>query len=317
MRTASLLLAAFLTSIPTLARGAETYPERPVRILTGQTGGGSDIVARLLAPALTERLGQQVVVDNRAGGVIVCEIASRATPDGHTLLVYPNGLWLLPYMRDQTPYKVSDFAPVSLVAAAPLLLVVHPSVPAQSAQDLIALARAKPGSLNYASGPLGAAPHLAGELFKAMAAVDIVHVPFKGIGLALNDVVAGRVQIMFPATGSAVGHLKAGRLRALAVTSAQPSPLAPGVPTLASSGVPGYELVTRFGAFVPAKTPAAVKARLHKDIAAAMQSEEVRNRFLAINMESLSSTPEALAAAMRMEQKQLGKVIRERGIRAQ
>ena len=296
---------------------AQGYPARPVRILTAETGGGSDIVSRILAPALTARLGQQVIVENRVGGLIVAELAARATPDGHTLLVYSNALWLLPFMRDTTPYAVSDFAPVSLLLSAPSLLVVHPSVPAQSVQELLALARAKPGALNYASGPLGATPHLAGELFKSMANVDIVHIPFKGIGLALNDVIGGRVQVMFPSTGSSSPHVKAGRLRALAVTSAQPSALAPGLPTLASGGLPGFEIVSIFGAFVPVRTNAAVVNRLAREIASALQSPEVKDRFTAISMETVASTPDALSAAIRSERDRLGKVIRERGIRAQ
>ena len=311
---ASLAASAVLISLSALA---QTYPSRPVRILTAEPGGGSDIASRVLAPALTPRLGQQVIVENRVGGVIVSEIAAKATADGHTMLVYSNALWLLPFMRDATPYALTDFAPVSLLVSAPGLLVVHPGVPAQTPQELLSLVRAKPGALNYASGPLGATPHLAGELFKSMAGVDIVHIPFKGVGLALNDVIAGRVQIMFATTGSAMQHAKAGRLRALAVTSAQPTSLAPGVPTLAASGLPGYEIVTIFGAFVPARTPAAVTTRLHRDIVAALQSAELKERFTGINMEIAASTPAELSAAMRAEMDRLGKVIRERGIRAQ
>jgi tripartite-type tricarboxylate transporter receptor subunit TctC len=296
--------------------GAQAYPARPVRILTAEPGGGSDIASRIVAPALTARLGQQVIVENRVGGVILSELAAKATPDGHTLLIYSNALWLLPFMRTETPYAVSDFAPLSLLVSAPALLTVHPSVPAQSAQELIALARAKPGALSYASGPIGASPHLAGELFKAMAGVDILHVPFKGVGLALNDVIAGRVNIMFPSTGSATQHVKAGRLRALAVTSAQPSPLAPGLPTLASAGVPGYELLTIFGLFVPARTPASVVSRLQRDAVAAMHAAEVKQRFDGLSMETVGSSPAEFMAVIRGEMDRLGKVIRERGIRA-
>ena len=288
-----------------------------MRILTAEPGGGSDIASRILAAALTPRLGQQVIVENRVGGVIVSEIAAKATPDGHTMLIYSNALWLLPFMRDTTPYAPADFSPVSLLVTAPGLLVVHPSVPANTPQELISLARAKPGTLNYASGPLGASPHLAGELFKSMTGVDIVLIPFKGIGLALNDVIAGRVQIMFPSTGSSMQHVKAGRLRALAVSSAQPTALAPGVPTLAASGVPGYEIVTMFGAFVPVRTPAEATARLHRELVAALTSSEVKERFATLSMEVAASTPAEFSTAMRAEMARLGKVIRSRGIRAQ
>jgi tripartite-type tricarboxylate transporter receptor subunit TctC len=311
------MVAAGLVLGGTCSASAQSYPARPVRILTAETGGGSDIASRILAPALTPRLGQQVIVENRVGGVIVGELAARATADGHTLLLYSNALWLLPFMRDAMPYAFADFAPVSLLVTAPAMLAVHPSVPAQNVRDLIALARAQPGVLNYASGPLGATPHLAAELFKAMAGVDIVHIPFKGVGLALNDVVAGRVQMMFPSTGSASQHVKAGRLRALAVTSAQPSALLPGIPTLASAGLPGYEVSSMFGVFVPVRTPAAVIARLHKEIAAALQSAEVKDRFRNIGLETVGSTPAELAAQIRGEMERLGKVIRDRGIRAQ
>ena len=317
MSKTALIVAACLVLASACNANAQSYPTRPVRILTAETGGGSDIAARILAPALTPRLGQQVIVENRVGGVIVGELASRATPDGHTLLLYSNALWLLPYMRDAMPYAIADFAPISLLVTAPAILAVHPSVPAQSTQELIGVARATPGVLNYASGPLGATPHLAAELFKAMAGLDIVHIPFKGVGLALNDVVAGRVQMMFPSTGSASQHVKAGRLRALAVTSAQPSDLLPGIPTLASAGLPGYEIVTMFGVFVPARTPSTVVTRLHKEIAAALQSAEVKARFTNIGLETVGSTPARFGSEIRSEMARLGKVIRDRGIRAQ
>jgi len=295
---------------------AQGYPARPVRILTAEPGGGSDIASRIIAPALTARLGQQVIVENRVGGVIISELAAKATPDGHTLLIYSNALWLLPYMRTQTPYAVSDFKPISLLVSAPMLLTVHPSVPAQSAEEFIAITRAKPGAFSYASGPIGASPHLAGELFKAMAGVDLLHVPFKGVGLAINDVIAGRVNMMFLSTGSSSAHVKAGRLRALAVTSTEPSPLAPGMPTLASAGLPGYEMLTIFGMFAPAKTPAAVAARLQRDVVAAVHSADVKDRVSGIGMEAVGSTPDAFMTVMRGEMDRLGKVIKERGIRA-
>ena len=174
---------------------AQPYPTKPIRLLTAEVGGGSDFTARLLSHRLTESLGQQIVIDNRTGGVIIGDIASKAQPDGYTLMLYSSSLWLMPYMRSHVPYSMSHFAPVSYISASPLILVVHPSVAAKSVEELIALAKAKPGDLNYASGPMGASPHLAGELFKYMTGVNIVHIPFKGVGLAVNDVIAGRVQI--------------------------------------------------------------------------------------------------------------------------
>ena len=258
-----------------------------------------------------------MIVDNRVGGVIIADIAAKSAPDGYTLFTYSSTLWLIPFMRKQTPYDpVKDFAPVTLVGRSPMVLVTHPSVPATSMKELIALAKAKPGELNFASGPSGAIPHLAGELFKAMAGIDIVHIGYKGVGLAVTDVIGGRIQMMFPNASAALPQAKAGRLRALAVTSAKPSALAPGLPTVAESGLPGYECVAMYAVFVPAKTPPALVKRLNKEIVEVLNRPDIKEKFLAASTEVLASSPQGLADTMKSEMARMGKVIKAANIRA-
>ncbi len=294
-----------------------TYPTKPIRLLTAEVGGGSDFTSRLLSQRLTENLGQQIVVDNRTGGVIIGDIASKAQPDGYTLMIYSASLWLMPYMRSHVPYRMNQFAPVSYISASPLILVVHPSVAARSTEELIALAKARPGELNYASGPLGASPHLAGELFKYMTGVDIVHIPFKGVGLAVNDVIAGRVQIMFTSVGGAVPQIKAGRLRALAVTTPRPSPVLPGVPTVASAGLPGFESVSTNGLFAPAKTPPAIIERLNREINSVLARPDIREKFLGVGMELVGGTPAQFDQVIKADTERMSKVIKAAGLRAE
>ena len=216
----------------------QSYPNRPVRIVTTEPGSGTDLMARIIAQELTGGLGQPVIVDNR--GIIAMELVAKAAPDGYTLLLYTSPLWLTPIFRDRVPWDpVKDFSTITAATATPNVLVVHPSLPVVSVKELIALGKARPGELNYGSGSTGASAHIAAELFKAMAGVDIVRVAFKGTGAALNSLIGGQIQLMFPAAGSATPHVKSGRLKALAVTSSAPSALAPGLPTMAAAGVPG------------------------------------------------------------------------------
>jgi len=296
---------------------AQTYPTKPIRLLTAEVGGGSDFTARLMSQRLTERLGQQIVVDNRTGGVIIGDIASKAPPDGYTLMLYSGSLWQMPYMRDNVPYKISQFTAISHISSSPLILIVHPSVPVKSVADLIALAKAKPGELNYASGPLGAAPHLAGELFKYMAGVNIVHIPFKGVGLAVNDVIAGRVQLMFPSVGNTMAQVKAGRLRALAITSARPSALLPEMPTVASAGLPGFEAASNNGLFAPAQTPSAIIDRLNREVEQVIARPEIRDKFLGVGMELVGGPPAQFARMIKADAERTGKLIKAEGIRAE
>jgi tripartite-type tricarboxylate transporter receptor subunit TctC len=310
-----------LAGLPALGLGvasAQGYPERPVRMVTAEIGGTADMVARIIAQGLTERLGQPVIVDNRGGGVIPGGIVARAQPDGYTLLYYGSTIWLAPLLQDNIPYDaVRDFAPISMATVAPNVVVVHPSVAAKSMQELLALARAQPGKLNYASGGTGAASHLAAEVFKGMAKVNIVRVPYRGNGPALNAMIAGEVQLMFATVGSAVPHIKSGRLRALAVTSARPFALLPGMPTVAASGLPGYESGSTSGLFAPARTPAAIVNRLHQETARVLGRPDIRERLASAGLEAVGSAPQELAAAMKSEIAGTGKVIRAAGIRAE
>ena len=305
-----------LAQTPATGSG-QTYPTKPIRLLTAEVGGGSDFTARLLSQRLTESLGQQIVVDNRTGGVIIGDIASKAQADGYTLMLYSSSLWLMPYLRTQVPYRMEQFAPVVYISASPLILVVHPSVQAKSTEELIALAKARPGELNYASGPLGASPHLSGELFKYMTQTQIVHIPFKGVGLAVNDVIAGRVQIMFTSVGGAVPQIKAGRLRALAVTTAKPSPILPGIPTVAAAGLPGFESVSTNGLFTPAKTPQAVIDKLNRETNSVLARPDMREKFLGVGMELIGGTPADFSKVINAEVERMSKVIKAAGLRAE
>jgi tripartite-type tricarboxylate transporter receptor subunit TctC len=294
----------------------QSYPGKPVRMLTAELGGGSDIAARLIAQWLSGSLGQQVVVDNRVGGIILLDTAAKAPPDGYTLVLYSSALWLMPFMRDRLPYDpIKDFSPIVLVGSTPMVLVVHPSLPVNSVKDLVVLAKGKPGELNYSTGPAGATPHLAGELFKSMAGVDIVHVPYKGVALALNDVIGGRVQMMFPNVGAVTQHIRSGRVKALAITSAGPSALLPGLPTVAGSGLPGYESVGLMAIFAPAGTPAAILRRLNHEMARVLETADLKEKFFNAGTEVIGGSPETLAATMKSEMARIGKVIRNAGIR--
>lgn len=307
-----------MTSLVAVAAETQIWPTKPLRMLTAELGGGSDLSARLIAQGLSGNLGQQVVVDNRVGGVIIADVAAKSAPDGYTLFTYSSTLWLIPFMRKQTPYDpVKDFAPVTLVGSSPMVLVTHPSVAATSMKELIALAKAKPGELNFASGPAGAIPHLAGELFKAMAGIDIVHVGYKGVGLAVIDLMGGRVQLMFPNASAALPQIRNGRLRGLAVSSAKPSALAPGLPTVAEAGLPGYECVAMYAVFVPVKTPPALVTRLNREIVQVLTRQDIREKFLLGSTEVVASSPQGLADTMKSEMARMGKVIKAANISAE
>jgi len=294
---------------------AQDFPTKPIRIVSAEVGGGNDFAARIVAQGLGS-LGQPVIVENRPSGVIPGAIVAKAQPDGYTLLAYGISLWIAPLLQDDIPYDpVRDFAPVTLVANSPGVLVVHPGLPVKSAGELIALARAKPGHLNYGSTSTGSPPHLAAELFKFMAGVDIVRILYKGMGPALIDLMSGQVHLAFGTASSATPHIKSGRLRALAVTSARPTAVFPGLPTLAST-LPGYETGSTYGVFVPARTPVTIVNRLNREIVRHLQTAEVKERFLNVGVEVIGSTPAELAAAVRSDQERLGKMIRDAGIRA-
>ncbi len=302
--------------IPCAQVTSQPYPSKPIRIVTAEPGGGSDFVSRLIAQGIAGPLAQQVIIENRGGGAIIpASIVAQAPADGYTMFIGAASFAIWPLIQ-KAPYDaVRDFAPIALAATSPNILVVNTAVEAVSVKELIALAKSRPAGLNYASGAAISPAHLAAELFKAMAGVNIVHVPYRGSSPALIDLIAGQVQLMFATSASVSPHIKSGRLRALAVTSAQPSALLPGVPSIAASGVPGYESVTMYGIFAPAKTPAAVIRTLNQEIARLVRKVDVRERLMGVGVEAVGSTPEELGVAIRAEIARLGKVIKDAGIR--
>jgi tripartite-type tricarboxylate transporter receptor subunit TctC len=295
--------------------GAQEYPAaKPLRILTSQPGSGSDIVARIIADRLPATFGQRAIVDNR--GILAPEIAAKAPPDGYTLLFYSTPLWVSPLMRSNVPWDaVRDFAPVTLGVNAPNLLVVHPSLPVKSVKDLIALAKARAGELNYGSGSAGSTSHLGAELFNAMAGVDIVRIPYKGVGPALLGLLGGHVQVMVPSASSVLPYMKMGKVRALAIASAQPSPLAPGLPTIAAAGLPGYEADTPLGVFVPSGTPPRIVERLHQALATVLKAPETRNLVIAQGSDVVASSPAEFAATLKSEIARWAKLIKAKGLK--
>jgi len=300
------------------AAAAQSYPERPVRLIVPfPAGGGVDGAARIVGQHLSDPLGQQVVIDNRggSGGIIAAEIAARASPDGYTLFFGGSASHgITPHLYRKLPYDaVADFTPVILVGATPYILVVHPATAAASIKDLVTVARAKPGQLNYASAGSGSTLHLAGEMFKSMARVDIVHVPYKGAATAMNDLLGGQVQMMFGPAVVVLQHVKAGRLRALAVTSGQRTRLAPDLPTIAESGVPGFEATGWYGLLGPRGLPPAIVARLNGETARALANREFGERFAVLGIEPLGGTPQTFAAYIKSELAKWGKVMRDSG----
>jgi len=298
----------------------QDYPRRPVRLIVPfPPGGGNDIVARAVAQELGKSLGQQFVVDNRAGagGAIGAELAARSPADGYTLFLGGVGSHVVnPSLHAKLSYDpIRDFAPVTLIASAPAVLVVHPSVQAASVVELTALAKANPGKLNYASNGNGSSAQLAAVLFESMAGVRMTHVPYKGVSQALVDLMSGEVQLMFGTIVAISPHIKAGRLRALAVTGKSRSGLLPEVPTLAEAGLPGYEAGSWYGILAPAGTPGAIVARLNAEINHAMRQPEVRERLAAEGAETIGGTPEEFALHIKAELARTGRLMREAGIR--
>lgn len=301
------------------AATAEQYPNRPIRMIVPfSPGGTSDTLARILGQKMTQTWGQQVVVDTRPGasGIIGTEIAARSPPDGYTLLHGNLSQFATNPFLYKIPYDTfRDFVPLSLIATAPQLLVVYPGVPAKSVQDLIQLAKAKPGTLNFGSGGAGTLAYPAGAMFKMMTGVDIVHVPYKGTVLALNDLLAGQVQLVFSDMPIALPHAKSGKLRALAVTSANRTPLVPGLPTVAESGVSGYALDNWWGILAPRDVSKAIVAKLNAEIVRTHALSDVKERYATLGIEATSSTPEAFSRYIKSEMDKFGKVIKESGMK--
>jgi tripartite-type tricarboxylate transporter receptor subunit TctC len=306
-------LLLFLTCAP-CALWAQTWPATHIRIITAGAGGGSDFATRLIAGPLGAALGQQVIVENR--GLLAADVAAKAAPDGYTLLLSGQTLWLLPFMRDSVASNVSDFAPITTVTETSNILVVHPTVPAKSVRALIDLARARPGELNYATSGNGSSVHIAGELFRTMARIQVARINYKGASQALTELIAGQTQYMFGVPGSLMPHIKASRLRALAISGAKATPLMPGLMPVAQT-LPGYEVASRLAVFAPVGTPQAIITRLNREIVRVLARAEVREKFHETQIEVVGDTPDALAAMIKAEIASTAKTIKEAGIRAE
>ncbi|HKA46497.1 MAG TPA: tripartite tricarboxylate transporter substrate binding protein [Burkholderiales bacterium] len=306
-----------LTAVATSAT-AQTYPAKPVRVIVAfAPGGTTDILGRIYSQRLSAATGQQFVVDNRAGagGTIGTEAVVRAAPDGYTInFGSTSSLAVSPNLYPKLPYELMrDVAPVIQVATAAFMLAVHPSVPARTMRELIALARARPGQLNYASSGSGSSLHLCGEYLKYLAKIDLVHVPYKGAGAALPDLIAGQVQILFSDMAPFVPYVQTGRLRVLAASTATRSRVYPEYPTIAESGVPGYDLAGWYGVVVPAATPRPIVDRLHAEFGKAMRASDMGERYATLGVEAVESTPEQFAAYMRAELAKWGDIIKRSG----
>jgi tripartite-type tricarboxylate transporter receptor subunit TctC len=290
-----------------------TYPTKPIRLITSAPGGTSDFTSRIIGRGLTENLGQQVIVDNRGdfgGGIL-----AKAPADGYTLLLDGASLWLAQLLQKQSYDPLRDLTPLMVAVRAPNVVIVNPTIPVVSVKELITLARTRPGELNYASGGIGGQSHLAAELFRSMTGVNIVNVNYKGTGPAINALVAGEVQIMFCNATIAAPHIKARRVKALAVGSPEPSPLLPDLPTVAAAGLAGFESVVVQGIVVPARTPPALVSRINQEIARVLNRPEIRDRHFSIGVETVAGSPEEFAATMRKDIERWGKVIKDANIR--
>ena len=318
LSAAGLLLLAVLAGAAT---AAENYPARPIRfILPYPPGGGNDFIARVLATKLAESISQQVIIDNRGGahGIIATELTAKAPPDGYTIFMAGTGHAINPFMYKKLPYdSVKDFAPVSLAAVAPNILVLHPTVPATSIRELIALAKAKPGSLSFGSAGGGGNTHLAAELLKLLAEIDIVHVPYRGTGPAVTALLSGEVQMMFSTLPPVLAQMRGGRVRALAVTGAKRAAAAPDVPTIAESGLPNYEAAGWWGVLMPGKTPPAIVMALNAEIVKVLNADATRAQLARDGIEAAPSTPEQFAAHMRKEGLKWSAVIKAANIQGE
>ena len=316
---AAVLICAVTLLMSSFHASAQNYPVRPVRLIVAFAPGGSvDVVARLLSHKLLEAWGQQVVVDNRPGaaGNLSAEIAARAAPDGYTLYMTSAALVANVSLYRKVPYDpVKDFAPVTLLASVQSVLVTHPAVAVKNVRELIALARTAPGKLNYASPGSGSSGHLVMELFKSMAGIALTHIPYKAIGQAHADVVAGQVSLAFFTIPGALPHIKAGRMAALAVSGSKRSPALPDVPTVAEAGVPGYEATTWYPVLVPAGTPKAIIDKLNAQLVAIVKTPDVQERFSVLGVEPIGSTPAQLAGHIKSELPKWAKVVQLSGAR--
>jgi tripartite-type tricarboxylate transporter receptor subunit TctC len=298
---------------------AQTYPTRPIRIICPYVaGGGSDFVARTIAQKLTETIGQSVIVDNRPGGGtnIGAELVARAAPDGYTIFLGGTPTTVNVTLYKKLPFDViNDFAPITMTTVAPNLLVVHPSLPVRTVKELIALAKARPGQLTYGSAGIASSNHLSGALFKTMAGIDIVHVPYKGGGAAVTDLLAGNISMYFSTTPSSMPHVRTGRLRALAVTSAKRSEIVPNIPTMAEAALSGFEMSAWHALFAPAATPPAIVKKLADEVVRALRQPDVKERLAAQGVDAVGTTPEELAGIIKENIAKYAKLVKAADIR--
>jgi tripartite-type tricarboxylate transporter receptor subunit TctC len=322
MKQVSMAVAAVLLVLGSAAAQTPSYPVKPVRLIVPfPPGGGTDFVARAIQPRLAEALGQQILIDNRAGatGIVGTELGAKAPPDGYTLTMATGAtisanMALFPKLPYDPP---KDFVGVTLVASQPNVLAVHPSLPAKSVRDLIAIAKARPGQLNYATSGAGSSHHLSGELLKSMAGINIVHVPYKGTGPAIIDAVGGHVEVIFSGIAAILPQVKSAKLRALGITAARRSSILPDLPTIAEAGLPGYEITSWHGVLAPAGTPQPVVLRVRDAAAKALASPDVHERFASQGAEPVGSTSDAFAKFMRADIAKIGKLIKTAGIKAE
>jgi tripartite-type tricarboxylate transporter receptor subunit TctC len=319
MRRVLPAIAAALALAPGLA--AAQYPTKPVRMVVGfPPGGGTDVVARIIVPRLGENLGQPVVIENRPGatGTVAAEMVAKSPPDGYTIMMgHVSVNAIAPSLFPKLPYDViKDFAPVTLAASVPHIITVHPSLPVTSLKELIVYLKARPGKLTFPSAGNGSTPHLAGEMFKSLAGVEIVHVPYKGTGQSMQDLLSGQHLVGFDTMPASAPYVRSGKLRALAVTGPRRVAEFPDLPTVEEAGVPGYQLTTWYGVFAPAGTPAAIVNKLHADITRAMEAPDTRERLAAIGVDdTVTRTPEEFAVIVRDDTARYAKVVKDAGLK--
>jgi tripartite-type tricarboxylate transporter receptor subunit TctC len=317
-----MMVLSVLLAFPATAAAADSFPSKPAKIIVAfPPGAATDIVGRILAQKLADMWGQPVIVDNRAGasGTIGTDVVAKSPADGYTMLLGTLGnLSANPSLYRNLPFDMGrDFTPVSLVVMVNFVMVVHPSTPAKTVKELIALAKAQPGQLNYSSSGAGGLPHLAGELFKSMAGVDLVHISYKGSVPSFTDLLGGRITVTIDNLPLALPYIKSGRLRALAVVGPKRQPMLPDVPTMVEAGIPGYELTNWFGLMVPAGTPRDIVTRINTDVAKVLKMPDVRERLLGMAAEPVGSTPEQFSAFLKSETAKWAKVIKDGGITAE
>jgi tripartite-type tricarboxylate transporter receptor subunit TctC len=317
-RTSLAIALMLLSTSPVFAQS--TYPTKPIRIISiFAPGGGNDVICRLVAQQLTERLKQQVIVENRVGanGIVGSEVAARSAPDGYTFTLIPSGHTVNASMYKKLPFdSIRDFTPITLVGSGPLVLAVHPSLPAKNVKELIALAKARPGQLTYVSSGVGASGHLAGALFDSMTGTQMVHVPYKGMSLAVSDLMGGQVSMTFGTSLSVIPHVRTGRLRALATTGAQRSPALPDMPTIGESGLPGYEASLWYGFVGPARMPPEIVQRLNTEIAAILAQPDTREKLASQGVDARSTTPDEFARILTADVARWAKVVQKLGLQA-